>query len=98
MLEQKIDALFARYPDVLYGFADISYSPFARQYRAALVFAVPYGKQLTPETYTEQDFDDGIQSARARLDGIMERLEALFRSCGVAYYVPRWPSAMKRNC
>ena len=88
MLEQKIDALFARYPDVLYGFADISYSPFARQYRAALVFAVPYGKQLTPETYTEQDFDDGIQSARARLDGIVERLEALFRTCGVAYYVP----------
>ena len=87
-LQRNIEALFAVDPDVLYGFADIGYSPFAEQYRAALVFAVPYGKQLTPETYTEQDFEDGIQLARTRLEGIMARIEALLADRKTAYYVP----------
>lgn len=46
MLQQEIDALYARYPDVLYGFTDIAYSDFARDYHSALIMAVPYGKQL----------------------------------------------------
>lgn len=87
-LQREIEGLFDAFPDVLYGFADISYSPFASDYPAALVFAVPYGRQLTLETYAEQDFEEGIQSARGRLEGIMARLEALLRARGVAYYVP----------
>lgn len=87
-LQHELEALFAAYPDVLYGFADIGYSPFAEQYRAALVFAVPYGVQLTSQTYTEQDFEDGIQRARARLEGIMTRLEALLADRRTAYHVP----------
>ena len=87
-LQRDIEALFAEYPDVVYGFADIAYSPFAEDYRAALVFAVPYGKQLTPETYAEQDFEEGIQLARTRLEGIVARLEALLKRHGTAYHVP----------
>ena len=34
-----IRRLFLQYPDVLVGFADIAYSPFARQYPSAIVFA-----------------------------------------------------------
>ena len=87
-LQRDIEALFAADPDVLYGFADIGYSPFAEQYRVALVFAVPYGKQFTPGTYTEQDFEDGIQLARARLEAILARLEALLTDRRTAYYIP----------
>ena len=88
MTEQKIRELFARFPDVIYGFADIAYSPYSRQYPAAVVFAVPYGKQLTEETYTEQDFEDGIQSAKIRLEAIVRQLEAVLRECGAEYWIP----------
>ena len=39
-LSDAIRAFFSQYPDVLYGFADIAYSPFAREYVSAVVFAV----------------------------------------------------------
>lgn len=87
-LVEAIDALFARHPGVLHGYADIAYSPFASAYRAAIVFAVPYGRQLTPTTYTEPGFEEGIQLARTRLEGILAELEALLQANGVAYHVP----------
>ena len=74
-MQDAITGLFAEYPDVLFGFADIGYSPYGMDYPAALVFAVPYGEQLTPESYSEARFDAGIQSARARLEGIDGTLE-----------------------
>ena len=86
--ESRIKELFAEYPDVVYGFSGVSYSPYGRQYRSAIVFAVPYGKQLTAETYTEQDFEDGIQSAKARLESIVQELERLLQECSAAYNVP----------
>ena len=94
-LQQEIDGIFARYGDVIYGFTGISWSPFAQDYRSALVFAVPYGKQLTPETYTEPDFEEGIRSARIRLEEIVAQLEALLRDRRIAYYVP--PVAQKNE-
>ena len=95
MPENEIRNLFMNYRDVLYGFADISYSPFAKDYRSALVFAVPYGKQLTPGSYTEQDFEDGIQAAKGRLEGILAQLEQILKQHGTAYYVP--PVAQKNE-
>ena len=93
-LQKEIGSLFASFPDVLYGFADISYSPFYAEYRSALVFAVPYGKQLSRQTYTEQDFEDGIQAAKARLEGvILPQLETLLRRHQTAYTIP--PVAQK---
>jgi len=86
--ENGINALLAEYPDVLYGFCDISYSPYSQQYRSAIVMAVPYGKQLSSETFTEQDFEDGIQSAKARLESILQRLETVLQACGTAYHIP----------
>ena len=83
-----IRRLFLQYPDVLVGFADIAYSPFARQYPSAIVFAVPYGKQLTLESYTEADFEACIQSAKARLEGILAELEALLDERHIAHYAP----------
>ncbi len=39
MLTRRIQQLFARIPEILFGFTDISYSPYAEQYKSALVFA-----------------------------------------------------------
>lgn len=49
---------------------------------------MPYGRQLTLESYTEPDFEDGIQSAKARSEGILTRLEALLAKRGIPYYLP----------
>jgi hypothetical protein len=53
MTEKEIRNVFSRYPDIVYGFTDISYCSYGESYRSALVFAVPYGEQLTPDDYTE---------------------------------------------
>ncbi len=87
-LSDAVRALFALWPDVLFGFADIGYSDFFPQYRSAIVFAVPYGVQLTLESYAEADFEGGIQSARARLEGIVPRLEALLGARGATHFAP----------
>ena len=88
MLESELRALFAEHPDMLFGFTDIPYSEYAAEYRSALVFAVPYGEQLTAEDYTEERFENGIQSARARLETVVARVEDVLRSHGVSYWVP----------
>lgn len=87
-LDHELRALFGRYPDVLFGFTDIAYSPFARDYRSAIVFAVPYGRQITLENYSEPGFEDGIQLARGRLEGIVAQLEALLEARGAAHFAP----------
>lgn len=64
MVENKIRNVFLEYPEIIYGFTDIAYSAYASTYRSALVFAVPYGEQLTIETYSEEKFEKGIQDAK----------------------------------
>jgi epoxyqueuosine reductase QueG len=88
VIENGIRELSARYPEVIFGFADISYSPFYPQYRSAIVIAVPYGKQLTTETYTEQDFEDGIYAAKVETESILHQLEILCQVHGTAYFIP----------
>ena len=79
MVEEVIRDLFAKYPEVLYGFADISYSTYADCYRSALVYAVPYGEQLTLEDYTEERFENGIKSAKVKLEEIMAQIEDILK-------------------
>ena len=88
MLEWEIRALFAEYPDVLYGFTGIDYSAYAKQYASALVFAVPYAGQVTLEDYSEEKFDQGIQAARVRLEEIVQGLEAILGKSAVHYWIP----------
>ena len=73
MPEEEIRKVFSEYPDILYGFTDLSYCSYKESYRSALVFAVPYGEQLTPGDYTEERFEQGIQTARGRLETVLER-------------------------
>ena len=56
MLQSKIQDVFQKHPEIIFGFTDISYSSYADDYASALVFAVPYGEQLSTETYTEEKF------------------------------------------
>ncbi len=88
MVERSIRSLFSEYPEVLYGFTDIAYSPYAGEYKSALVFAVPYGEQLTIQTYTEERFERGIQAAKKKLEEILAQLEAILQKNEVSYYIP----------
>lgn len=88
MPEKAIRDLFLSYPQVLYGFTDASYSAYAGAYRSALVFAVPYGVQLTLETYQEEAFEKGIQDARKIVEEILPQLEKILAAQKVNYYIP----------
>ena len=79
ILEKEIRDLFSKHPDIIYGFTDLSYSSYAESYASALVFAVPYGEQLTPDDYTEERFEQGIQSARTRLESIVAQIELILQ-------------------
>jgi len=87
-LQAEIRKLFLEYPDALYGFADIAYSPYACDYASALVFAVPYTEQLTHKSYSEERFERGIQFAKIRLEAILARLETILRGHGAGYWIP----------
>ena len=88
MLEAEIRGVFSEYPDVIYGFTDVSYCSYRESYHSALVFAVPYGEQLTPDDYTEERFEQGIQSARIRLEGIVTQLELTLQKHQAKYWIP----------
>ena len=84
----QLTEIFSRYPQVLFGFTSIDYSTFFPEYCSALVFAVPYGGQLTLRNYTEAGFEQGIVEARAVLEEIVAQLEQALTESGVKYYVP----------
>ena len=65
MPEKEIRKLFSEYPDILFGFTDISYCLYKESYRSALVLAVPYGEQLTPDNYTEKDSNRAFKPPKA---------------------------------
>lgn len=88
MMQQQLTAILARYPQVLYGFTSISYSPFFPKYRSALVLAVPYGGQLTLQNYTEAGFEQGIVQARTVLEEIVGQIERVLTENSVRYFVP----------
>ena len=88
MVEKNIRNIFLEYPEVIYGFTSIAYSEYASTYKSALVFAVPYGEQLTIETYSEEKFEKGIQDAKKVLEKILTQLQKMLDEYKVKYYVP----------
>lgn len=88
MIEKAICNLFSKYPEIIFGFADISYSSYADDYMSALIFAVPYGGQLTLENYTEENFEQGIKNAKEESEKIMEQLEVILNNHDVRYFIP----------
>lgn len=88
MVSESIQQLFARIPDVKYGYTDISYSSFSEKYKSALVIAVPYDKQLVLEEYTEEAFDASILSAKTRLEQILKDIEDVLKEECIKYHIP----------
>lgn len=88
MLEKEIRGILALHPEIIYGFADISYCSYKESYASALVLAVPYGEQLSPDDYTEERFDQGIQSAKTSLESVVSAIEGLLQEHRIKYWVP----------
>ena len=88
MTEKEIRNVFSRYPDIVYGFTDISYCSYGESYRSALVFAVPYGEQLTPDDSTEERFEQGIQTAKSRLETVIPEIEQILQKHQTKYWIP----------
>lgn len=86
--EKEIIDLLAKYPRILYGFTGISYCEYGSEYRSALILAIPYGRQLTLEDYTEDRFDKGIIEARDVVDELLPKIEIILKANGVKYWIP----------
>lgn len=87
-VEKNIRDIFIEYPEVIYGFTDIAYSEYADTYKSALVFAAPYGEQLTIKTYSEEKFEKGIQDAKKVQEKILRQMQKMLDEHGVKYCIP----------
>lgn len=88
MVEMNIHNIFLKYPEVIYGFTNIAYNEYASINKSALVFAVPYGEQLTIETYSEEKFEKGIKDAKKVSEKILTQLQKMLDEYKVTYYIP----------
>lgn len=88
MIVQKIQQIFAKVPEVKYGYTDISYSSFSEEYSSALVLAVPYEEQLTLDSYTEEGFEKSILNARKKSEIILRDIEAVLKEENIKYDIP----------
>ena len=88
MIVSKIQQIFSKVPDVIYGYTDISYSSFSEEYSRALVFAVPYVEQLTLGNYTEELFEESILNSRSKLEIILKDIERVLKEENIKYYIP----------
>ena len=86
--EKEIRELLSGFPEVIYGFTDVSYCPYGEEFASALVLAVPYGEQLTPEDYTEERFDQGIHAARDTVEKAVAGIELILQRQHIRYWVP----------
>lgn len=88
MVAKRIQQMFAKVPEVKYGYADISYSSFSKEYKAALVFAVPHGEQLSIENYAEEKFEKCTMNARKKIEVILHDIEGLLKEERIKYNIP----------
>lgn len=88
MIEEEIRSVFEKDPDVLYGFADICYSEYKKDYASALIIAVPLPMQLTMDDYSEELFDEDLITARSRMDRLVASVEEILQNHDVKYWVP----------
>lgn len=87
MSEEKIRKILAEYPEILFGFAP-GIGESARGFRSVLVFAVPYGRQLSLETYTEEAFEEGIQLAKKPMERLLKGLKQALDEDHISYWLP----------
>lgn len=87
-IEIRIQKLFKAMPQVIYGFSDISFSEFKKDYKCALVFFIPHEKILTLDNYKEELLEDTIGQAKNKIDLLMLEVEKILKEHSINYYVP----------
>lgn len=87
-LHREIVKIFKRYPNVLYGFSNTSFSEYRNQYKCYIVFAVPHSKALTLNTYAEESFEALIIEARKTVGRIQDDLKLLFDDLKIKFEIP----------
>ena len=85
----EVIKVFENYPDVLFGFSDISYSEeYKSEYAGAFVFAVPHAKMLSIDDYIEEIFESLILQSRDVSDEIIRHLIRVFDANRISYNEP----------
>ena len=87
-LQEKIERAFERSPEMIFGFTEIQYCDLGKDYKSALVFAVPYTNQLSVGNYNEKAFNDGILGAKEKLEIKVSEIENILKSEDIRYYIP----------
>ena len=87
-LHREIVKIFEKYPDVLFGFSNTSFSEYRNQYKCCIVFAVPHSKALNLNTYTEKSFEALIIEARNTVGHIQDDLRLLFDTLKIKFEIP----------
>ena len=88
MVAKRIQQIFAKVPEVKYGYADISYSSFSKEYKSALVIAVPHEEQLSIENYAEEKFEKCTMNARKKIEVILHDIEVILKEERINYNIP----------
>ncbi|ABX42929.1 epoxyqueuosine reductase [Lachnoclostridium phytofermentans] len=95
MLINDMADLLKKQDGLLYGFTDISYSEYSREFKSALVLAMPYESKLTLEMYSEKRLEQEIQTARQKLNTLLQELEKVLYKNQSKYFIP--PVAQKNE-
>lgn len=88
MLECEIDAVFQKYPDVIYGYANPIYSKYGKDYCTTLVIAVPYDQRFTLHNYSEAEFEESIIRAEKIMNDLRNELIIILNNRDIKYWVP----------
>lgn len=77
-----------KHPGVRLGIADIGYSEFSGQYSHSLVFAIPHDKVFTLVNYSEQEFENTINTAQVEATKIIAEVTDYLDKQKIAYFIP----------
>lgn len=87
MLENDIEGVFNKYPNILYGYTNLDNSEYVKEYKSALVFAVPYDKHFTLDNYSEIELEDAIIRARNVVNELVDELVVTLNNNNVKYKI-----------
>ena len=89
-LYDDIKTIFTKKPKILYGFTSscIDLSEYKDNYKSALVYAVPYIKNMNIENYKEEFLEQCIIQAGNEINDIQNEIEDVLIKYSVNYIFP----------
>ena len=79
MLQEEVKRIFNDYPEIIYGVSNIDFSEYRKDYKCALVFAVPHAKIMDTYHYQENEFERLVCEARECRYEVMDKIEGLLK-------------------